>query len=637
MEISHGRQPRPAVACAWCWPVWSALLWLALLLPAMGQDLGVQSAHWKVNRVETVTRFAADASSVVDYTLEREALSDQGAQTIGKASRAYHRALQRHEVVEAYTLKADGRKLAVAAEAIQVQSGVASSGTNPSMPEMAIVLVTFPDVQRGDRTVLRGRFTNHTPMLPGWAQSVDFIIPVVAFDQIEARLDAPKTLGLKVFSDGFTLQRPDGGDRDLWQLRASAAARAPDTAPANSLTGVPRLYASVWSDHAQLARAYADQANAKAIVTDEVKRLALEITRGKTSQRDKAAAIHDWVRRNVRYVAVYLGVGGFVPHDIDWILGNRYGDCKDKALLMQTLLKAVGIEAVPVLINSLSEYVLPELPTMVSFNHCILYLPELDLFVDPTDARVPFGALPMADSDKPVAVALAAGAKVMRTPAISADANRVSVRSQWRVGKNGLAKANIRVDATGYTATALQDRLAQIPPNMGGEAVQKLLTASNMRGTGAARFPAIQRDLQQQSLELEFEVPAFLAEPQGGSVTANPALALPVFAVGFLGNYEADSRQLAMACLPVRVREDFEMRFDPEFKLLRAPDNVKLAHRDGVTYEAQYRLENQVLTGWRELTLSQARHWCSAADYSARRPVMTNIRRNLRATVLYQQ
>jgi len=263
MEISHGRQRRPAPACLRRRPAWCALLWLALCLPAAAQDLGVQSAHWKVNRVESATRFAADASSVADYMLEREALSEQGAQTVGKASRAYNRALQRHEVVEAYTLKVDGRKLPVAADAIQVQSGVAASGANPSMPEMAIVLVTFPDVQRGDRTVLRGRLITHTPMLPGWAQSVDLIVPVVAFDQVAIRIEAPKALGLKVFSDGFTLQQEDGGDSAVWQLRASSPARVPDPSPANSLTGLPRFYASVWNDHAQLARAYAEQANAR--------------------------------------------------------------------------------------------------------------------------------------------------------------------------------------------------------------------------------------------------------------------------------------------------------------------------------------------------------------------------------------
>jgi Transglutaminase-like superfamily/Domain of Unknown Function with PDB structure (DUF3857) len=610
---------------------------LACCLPVVAQDLGGQSAHWKVKRVETRVQFRADASNVMEYTLEREALSDQGAQLVGKGTRSYHRGLQQHEVLEAYTLKADGRRLPVGADAIQLQSGVAASGTGASMPEMAVVLVTFPDVQRGDRTVLRGRLTTHTPMLPGWAQTAEAIFPVIAFDQVLLRIEAPRALHMNVFSDGFAMKKESAGDSEVWEARASAAAATPDASPVNSLTGLARVYASAWQDHAQLVKAYADQANPKAIVDASVEQLALQITRDKKTPREKAAAVHDWVRRNVRYVAVYLGVGGFVPHDVSWILANRYGDCKDQALLMQTLLKAVGVEAVPVLINSLPEYVLPELPTQLSFNHCILYLPGLELFVDPTDGRIPFGSLSLADSDKPVAVALAGGAKLMRTPAFTPERNHLAVRSVWTVHKSGAATGTVRAEADGYAATALQDRLGQIPPGQGSEAVQKLLAASNMRGTGAALFPPIQRYEQRQKLELNLDVPAFLAEPQAGTVRVHPSLTLPIFSVGFISSYAEERRQLAMGCVPVHVREDFEMRFDPEFKLLRAPDDIKLAEHKGILYEAHYKLEGQVLTGWRELTLDQKQHWCSAAEYAVRRPAMLRIRRNLLSTLLYQQ
>jgi hypothetical protein len=34
--------------------------------------------------------------------------------------------------------------------------------------------------------------------------------------------------------------------------------------------------------------------------------------------------------KNIRYVAVYYGQGGFIPNDIDDILKNRFGDAKTK-------------------------------------------------------------------------------------------------------------------------------------------------------------------------------------------------------------------------------------------------------------------------------------------------------------------
>lgn len=50
------------------------------------------------------------ASTVNDYVSEREALSEQGAQIIGKFSRGYHRGRQRHEILDADILKPDGRR-----------------------------------------------------------------------------------------------------------------------------------------------------------------------------------------------------------------------------------------------------------------------------------------------------------------------------------------------------------------------------------------------------------------------------------------------------------------------------------------------------------------------------------------------
>ena len=303
-------------------------------------------------------------------------------------------------------------------------------------------------------------------------------------------------------------------------------AMAIDSNAANLITSTPRVMASTFRDHTQLAAAFAQQFNAKALVTDQVIKLAQTITGGKTTSKEQVAAIHNWVRKNIRYVAVYLGAGGWVPHDIGWILKNGYGDCKDHALLLQTLLKAVNIEAAPVLISTANEYVLAELP--VGFNHCIVYIPDLNLFSDPTDGRIPPGALPWADSDKPVVVALSEGAKIMRTPAFTSANNHVTVRTELAISKEGKATGSIWIDAVGASATTLQDRLIQIPASMKGIAIQKLLEESNLVGRGIAQYAAVQRDTQAQSLKIaDLEIDNLLNDPTAGSVNPHPALNLP--------------------------------------------------------------------------------------------------------------
>ena len=609
----------------------------SLATQAQAQAPVALAAHMKVNRVETTLRFEADASATNDYLVEREALSEYGAQLIGKFSRSYNTGLQRHEILEAYTTKADGRHLAVAPDAIQIQSGVASGGTAPSQPEASIVVVTFPDVRTGDRTVLRGRLVTHTNFLQGWGQAVDFVFPTLSIDSLSTRIEAPTGLGLNVVARGISATRTQGADTEVWELRGGGAAQAVERASVNALTTAPRFLASTWKTHAQLGDAYTVQVNAKAVVTQPVQQLAMEITQGTTQRRNKVVAIHDWVRTNIRYVAVYLGNGGFVPHDVGWILKNRYGDCKDQALLMITLLKAVGIEAVPVLINTSPEYVLPELPTAVSFNHCIVFIPELDQFADPTESRIPFGSLSLADSDKPVAVGLAGGALIMRTPALRPEGYSTVVRTGWRIAGDGKASGQVRVETSGYAATQLQDRLMQVAPGTQAQYVQTLLGTAGLRGTGEARYPAIQRAAQNQALEVDLEVRNFLDEPQAGNLNPNPTLNLPFFIVFNMGNYAAEDRLSAMACSPIRLREEFEMRFAPSFRIRRVPDNVRLVHDDGLLFEAQYKLEDNVLTGWRELTASQPRQWCTPTQYANRKSMMQRVARHLRSTILYEQ
>lgn len=617
----------------------SAVLYVLLLLgyvAAQAQTLNTVAAHLKVNFIDLTWRVNADSTAVYEQAVEREALSQQGAQAATKFVQMYNKTLQRYEVIEAYTLKADGRKIPVEKEGMQIQSGIASGGTAASWPDAEIMQITFPDVQKGDRTGWRTRTTTLTPQLPGWASLEEHLIPSLQVDRFSATLEAPQGLNLQVVAVGMRMTTTQRQQHQVWHISGENKAVVMDSNAANLLVSTPRLIASTFNDHTQLAAAFARQLNAKAIVTDEVTKLVLNITGGMSTKLEKATAIHNWVRNNIRYVAVYLGAGGWVPHDVNWILKNGYGDCKDHALLLQTLLKAVDIEAVPVLISTANAYVLPELP--VGFNHCIVYLPGFNLFADPTDSRIPLGALPWADSDKPVVVALNEGAKIMRTPIFTPANSRVTVKTQLDIAKNGKATGFILLDAVGMPATTLQDRLAQIPAEMGGVAVQNILEASNLRGRGTAQYTAIQRDAQVQTLKIvDLEIDNLLNDPLAGTINPHPALNLPMYILRNTGNYTAAKRDYAFTCSPIFIREEFELRFDPAFELLRIPSDFKESNLDGIAFEAHYTREGLSVKGWREMTLSHKRHVCSPAEFEARRTAMNQITKHLRSGILFQQ
>jgi hypothetical protein len=138
-----------------------------------------------------------------------------------------------------------------------------------------------------------------------------------------------------------------------------------------------------------------------------------ELTAGKATTSEKMGALADFVQRDIRYVAIELGIGGFQPHPAPEIFDHHYGDCKDKATLMSTMLKEIGVESYYLSINTTRGAVNPQTPPqMYWFNHEILGVRLTDdmkdaefvavyqhpkfgriLIFDPTDELTPFGQL----------------------------------------------------------------------------------------------------------------------------------------------------------------------------------------------------------------------------------------------------
>jgi Transglutaminase-like superfamily/Homeodomain-like domain len=83
----------------------------------------------------------------------------------------------------------------------------------------------------------------------------------------------------------------------------------------------------------------------------ELKAQADDLTKDATTDVAKAQVLYQWVARNIRYVSLSFGTGRYQPHYAAEVLTNRYGDCKDKATLLEALLDAEGIHSSTALIR----------------------------------------------------------------------------------------------------------------------------------------------------------------------------------------------------------------------------------------------------------------------------------------------
>ena len=86
--------------------------------------------------------------------------------------------------------------------------------------------------------------------------------------------------------------------------------------------------------------------------SEAIKQEVNVLTAGKTSPLAKMQAIAQFMLHDIRYVAISLGIGGYQPHAASEVFSHRYGDCKDKATLMRTMLREIGVDSYHVVINT---------------------------------------------------------------------------------------------------------------------------------------------------------------------------------------------------------------------------------------------------------------------------------------------
>jgi hypothetical protein len=164
------------------------------------------------------------------------------------------------------------------------------------------------------------------------------------------------------------------------------------------------------------------------IQADEaIKQKVLDLTQGLETILDKARAIYNFCAEDIRYVGIEYGRAGYEPHKAVDIFFNKYGDCKDQAILLITMLREIGLEAYPVLIGTDDYLNLEEDFPSVNFNHCIaaVRLDEDLVFLDPTCTTCSFENLPAGDQERRILVFTDTGFQIQATPIYPAQHNCV--------------------------------------------------------------------------------------------------------------------------------------------------------------------------------------------------------------------
>jgi hypothetical protein len=450
--------------------------------------------------------------------------------------------------------------------------------------------------------------------------AVDEVSPGVVFGfesvledtSVFSQFDWPFQYDLPVAASAFSLTLPPGwgatgvvynharqepaiaGRTYRWELRDLPPVESEPARPA-LMSIVPWLAVSLvppagtqprfgrsFKDWPEVALWLSQLADPQAAVTPEVASRAKELTRDAATDYERIRAIGRYAQ-GVKYVSIQMGLGrggGYRPHAAADVLAKNYGDCKDKANLMRSLLKAVGIEAYPVAVFSGDrERVREDWPSPQQFNHAIVAVrlkepvqepavgavPGLGrvLFFDPTDEHTPVGLLPQEQEGSLGLLVSADKGSLVSLPRSEPQANRVERVIDVTLAEDGSLSGKVEELAVGHAAARSRREREQ---GAAGEYRREMeaWVAKSGPGSIVRRLDASEAEGGAQRVALEFTTPAY-AKAMGGRLLVVKPRVLP--GRSRLGLYEESRKYpvvLRSEAFEERLRMKLPQGFEPE-------------------------------------------------------------------------
>lgn len=619
-------------------------LGLATLAAVCFTSVGVQAAEEE--RLDVPTRFgryhatyviSADGRAVETHEWSKTVLKEAALDDAKSASVGYSTSAQKAEVLAAYTVKADGRRIEVPKGNYQLEVNSGAESGAPVYSDWTSLTVVFPDLAVGDTVVLSYRLTDTEAMFPGHFSAAQLFYKHIAYDDIRIRFDYPAALWAQHEGRGMKESlKETRGDRSViewtWSNPRPVKSNRRDFSVFDPEKEVGYAF-STFKTYAEIAAAYGERALPKAVASDRIAQLAADIVKGKTDKREQARALYEWVATNITYGGNCIGVGAVVPRDTSFILDNKMGDCKDHATLLQALLGARGIKGSQALVNAGSVYRLPRIPVVFSVNHVINYLPEFDLFVDSTSESTPFGLLPYGDQDKPVLLVENFRADI-KTPVSPPAKNRQTIRSLIKVATDGSVSGSVDVTQAGRDAVSARAWAREITREAEQDLVKNAFRRMGVIGSGTLEKDDPTHLIDTYRYKASFKAEKFMKPNGAGAFYIMPPLGIaqPIISAA---QSMTEPEEVDVTCVGGSLIEDYVIELPKARKVLSIPANLKVGN-DLLSYQATYSLKGSTLTVKRVFTDKTPGNVCSPQLFAANLDIAGKIVDNLKEQVLYR-
>lgn len=338
------------------------------------------------------------------------------------------------------------------------------------------------------------------------------------------------------------------------------------------------------------------------------------------AKTDRAIAnnAYRWIQTNLSYDATYISFENLLrPRDIDKVFSTRVADCKEMVMVLKAVLSAKGIASQTVGVHTRS-FRSPTIPSF-AFNHVIVYVPSIDMYIDPSNTAMSFGLLSrIVYRDK----VLKFGENQLETIQTPIENSVIDSVEHINIQDDGLVTSELRVTSTGDRSSWLVDSLGAQPQSKKSYSnlIKKSFSRANVeaasinttdfRQTGGGVSLFVRNEfLDKFPTDNKFRT--FLSSFPTGTGFGNVYLQMPI--------YQSTPRQSAIICGYSHLAKETVTYNLPEKYRFNPPITAKLAiSNDIFKYEREIVVvKPNVIKVLRQLTAYSTKLICPASDYAA--------------------
>jgi len=346
------------------------------------------------------------------------------------------------------------------------------------------------------------------------------------------------------------------------------------------------------------------------------------LVNGRSDPLSKIEVLYNYVSRQIRYVAIEIGVGGYQPHLPADVYKNKYGDCKDKATLLISMLNKIGMRGFPVLVGTRGDVEAdPAAPTLATFDHMIVAFPvpanlqpavekfpaydsrNKILWIDPTSETDPLGQLPGMDQGVFALIAYPDRGDLQRIPEAPPEQNGSEYTVNVQLQADGAGEAEVGAKYFGASNSSRHSFYRGLSQTEILKAFEERVTRYVNQASFRHASISGSEDNRQQISE-NFSFAGNFATASTGDTWFFQPLILSGIAVP---EVPPRARQLPLDVgTPYHVKCDYRVKLPVGMRIERLPDKVSI-HSEFGEVTIEYSMSGDALVATQTVSFAQSR------------------------------